>query len=127
MDWHRWHGNYDVSDSSLARRLEVVQAQLRQALDAAPPGPVSVVSLCAGEGRDLLEVLPAHPRRDDVRARLVELDPRSTAIAEEAVRVAGLGNVEVVEGDAALTDHYAPLVPADVVLGRSMFTFVRQA
>ncbi|MFI7063498.1 class I SAM-dependent methyltransferase [Kribbella sp. NPDC050124] len=121
MDWHRWHGDYDVPGSFLARRLEVVQAQLRLALDAAPPGPLTVVSLCAGEGRDLLEVLPGHPRRDDVRARLVELDPRSTAVAAEAIRVAGLTDVEVVEGDAALTDQYRGLVPADVVLACGVF------
>jgi ubiquinone/menaquinone biosynthesis C-methylase UbiE len=121
MDWHSWHGDYDVPGSSLARRLQVVQAQLRLALDAAPLGPLTVVSLCAGEGRDLLEVLPTHPRRDDVRARLVELDPRSTAVAAEAVRAAGLTNVEVVEGDAALTDRYQGLVPADVVLVCGVF------
>lgn len=121
MDWHRWHGDYDVPGSFLARRLEVVQAQLRLALDAAPPGPLTVVSLCAGEGRDLLEVLPEHPRRDDVRARLVELDPRCTAVAAEAIRVAGLADVEVVEGDAALTDQYQGLVPADVVLACGVF------
>jgi ubiquinone/menaquinone biosynthesis C-methylase UbiE len=121
MDWHSWHGDYDVPGSSLARRLEVVQEQLRLALDVAPPGMLSVVSLCAGEGRDLLEVLPTHPRRDDVRARLVELDPRSTAIAQQSIDRAGLTNVEVVEGDAALTDNYQGLVPADVVLACGVF------
>ena len=121
MDWHRWHGDYDVPGSSLARRLAIVQGQVRSALDACPPGPLTVVSLCAGEGRDLLEVLPTHPRRDDVRARLVELDPRSTAVAEEAIRVAGLAGVEVVEGDAAVVDHYQGLVPADVVLVCGVF------
>jgi hypothetical protein len=121
MDWHKWHGGYDVPGSSLAQRLEVVQEQVRSALDGCPPGPLKVVSLCAGEGRDLLEVLPKHPRRDDVRARLVELDPRSTAIAERIARAEGLDQVEVVEGDAALTDHYAGMVPADVVLVCGVF------
>ncbi|MFG1820504.1 class I SAM-dependent methyltransferase [Kribbella sp. NPDC049174] len=121
MDWQSWHGDYDVPGSSLARRLAVVQEQVRSALDACPPGPLTVVSLCAGEGRDLLEVLPTHPRRDDVRARLVELDPRSTAVAEESIRVAGLSGVEVLQGDAALVDHYRDLVPADVVLVCGVF------
>jgi predicted RNA methylase len=121
MDWHSWHGDYDVPGSSLARRLVVVQEQVRQALDVCPPGPLQVVSLCAGQGRDLLDVLPTHPRRDDVRARLVELDPRSTAIAEEAIKSSGLAQVEVVEGDAALSDHYQGLVPADVVLVCGVF------
>jgi hypothetical protein len=121
MDWHEWHGDYDVPGSSLARRLKVVQGQVRSALDRCPPGPLQVVSLCAGEGRDLLDVLPKHPRRDVVRARLVELDPRSTAIAKETARSTGLTQVEVVEGDAALTDNYAGMVPADVVLVCGVF------
>ncbi len=140
MDWHSWHADYDVPDSWPARRLAVVQEQVPRALDASPPGPLTVVSLCAGEGRDLLEVLPTHPRRDDVRARLVELDPRSTAVAEESIRVAGLTGVEVVEGDAALVDHYQVWLsdpeagfgvgshrltgrPEPLIRARSMFVF----
>ncbi|GHD35622.1 hypothetical protein GCM10010335_31060 [Streptomyces galbus] len=33
--------------------------------------------MCAGQGRDLIGVLAGHPRRDDVRARLVELDEKA--------------------------------------------------
>jgi hypothetical protein len=57
VDWQAWHEKYDDPASSLARRLRVVQARIREALDACPPGRVRVVSLCAGQGRDLLEVL----------------------------------------------------------------------
>jgi hypothetical protein len=35
-----------------------------------------------------------------VRARLVELDPRNVAVARAAARAAGLGSLEIVEGDA---------------------------
>lgn len=86
------------------------------ALDGSAPGPLRVVSLCAVQGRDLLGVLADHPRRDDVLARLVELDPRNTDAAREVVRAAGLRGVEVVTADAALTDHYVDFVPADLVL-----------
>ncbi|GII67199.1 hypothetical protein Skr01_72840 [Sphaerisporangium krabiense] len=121
MDWRTWHDGYDVPDSPLARRLRVVQERTRLALDRCPPGPLRVVSLCSGQGRDVLGVLADHPRRDDVHARLVELDPGNTAIAEEAVRVAGLSQVEVITADAALTDHYRDVVPADVVLICGLF------
>jgi hypothetical protein len=121
VDWQSWHDDYDVPDSSLARRLQVVQEQIRLALEACPPGPLQVVSLCAGQGRDLLGVLADHPRRDDVRARLVELDPHSTATAGEAVTSAGLNQVEVIEADAALTDNYEGMVPADIVLVCGVF------
>ncbi|MDQ0831039.1 hypothetical protein QF032_002883 [Streptomyces achromogenes] len=74
------------------------------------------MSLCAGQERDLLDVLPGHPRREDVRARLVELDPHNVDAAREAVRSAGLAQVEVVAADASLLDHYAGMAPADIVL-----------
>jgi hypothetical protein len=121
VDWHAWHDDYDRPDSPLSRRLRAVQAQVRAALDDSPPGPLRVLSLCAGQGRDLLEVLADHPRRDDVRARLVELDPRNTAIAEAAARAAGLTGVEVVRADASVTDHYRDLAPADLVLVCGVF------
>ncbi|WP_135454858.1 class I SAM-dependent methyltransferase family protein [Mycobacterium sp. DL99] len=121
VDWHSWHEDYDRPDSALAHRLRAVQTLIRQALDDAPAGPLRVVSLCAGQGRDLLEVLAGHPRRDDVRARLVELDPRNAEVAAEKVSSYGLTGVEVVIGDAALIDHYADLVPADVVVACGIF------
>src|SRR5437867_2671389 len=86
VDWRTWHDEYDDPRSRMARRLHVVQTQIRAALDHSPSGPLRVISLCAGQGRDLLGVLADHPRRDDVRARLVELDARNTALAEERSR-----------------------------------------
>ncbi len=121
MDWRAWHDEYDRPDSWMARRLRVVRERIGVALDGSAPGPLRVVSLCAGQGRDLLGVLADHPRRDDVRARLVELDPENTAVAREEARAAGLRGVEVVTADAALTDHYVDLVPADLVLMCGIF------
>src|SRR6266566_564111 len=102
QDWRAWHDEYDVPGSQLARRLAAVQEQIRVALDSSPPGPLRVVSICAGQGRDLLGVLATHPRGRDVTARLVELDPRNAAIARDAAHAAGLGGVGVVVGDASL-------------------------
>jgi hypothetical protein len=109
----QWHEQYENPESNVARRLVVVQERLREALDAAAPGPIRVVSLCGGEGRDLFGALEGHPRRADVRARLVELDPRLAARARR--RVDGTA-VEVREGDAGHTAAYAGAVPADIVL-----------
>jgi hypothetical protein len=117
MDWQTWHDAYDEPESWMARRLRVVQQRIRDVLDGGPAGELRVVSVCAGQGRDLLEVLADHPRRDDVRARLVELDARNTETAGKA----GLPGVEVVTGDAALTDHYLGMVPADLVLVCGVF------
>ncbi|MFD5061850.1 MULTISPECIES: class I SAM-dependent methyltransferase [unclassified Streptomyces] len=116
MDWSAWHDQYEVADSWMARRLQTVQAHVRAALSDAPTGGLKVISLCTGERRDLLDVLVGHPRRKDVRARLVELDPRNTAAAMERADRAGLRQVEVVTGDASLIDHYEDTAPADLVL-----------
>jgi len=116
VDWRAWHDDYDVPDSPLSRRLRTVQTHVRAALDSARPGPLRVVSGCAGQGRDLLDVLADHPRREDVTARLVELDPRIAALAERTAGSMGLRGVEVVVGDAGLTRQYLGMVPADLVL-----------
>src|SRR2546430_11497645 len=111
-DWRAWHDAYDDPGSSLAQRLVVVvQARIAAALDAAPPGPLRAVSMCAGQGRDLLPVLASHARGRDVTARLVELDPGLAATARRAAADAGLPGVEVVTGDASLTDAYAARSP----------------
>lgn len=120
-DWYAWHTDYDRPGTALARRLDAVQEQIRGGLDAAPPGPLRVISLCAGQGRDVIEVLATHPRRDEVTARLVELDPRNAAVARDSAARHGLDRVEVVVGDAALTDHYAALAPADLVIACGIF------
>lgn len=119
--WYTWHRDYDHPETALAQRLAAVQDQIRAALNQARPGPLRAVSVCAGQGRDLIGVLAGHPRRDDVRARLVELDPRNADVARQAARSAGLPRVEVVTGDAALTGAYAGMVPADLVLVCGVF------
>jgi hypothetical protein len=123
-DWHSWHGAYDDPNSWQARRLVTVRERIRVALDAAPPGPVVVLSLAAGEGRDLLPALAEHPRRDEVTARLVELDPRNADAARATARDLGLPGVEVITGDAALTDHYLGAAPADLVLICGLFPHI---
>jgi hypothetical protein len=115
-DWRQWHAAYDA-DTPLRRRLEIVQGHIRRALDAAAPGPVRVISVCAGEGRDLLGVLADHPRRADVTGRLVELDPD---LAARAAAAAPAG-VEVVCGDASVTTAYEGAMPADLVLVCGVF------
>jgi predicted RNA methylase len=121
VDWVEWHAAYDDDFSELTHRLRIVQTLVRAALDGMPAGPVTVISMCAGQGRDLIEAAAAHPRRADVRARLVELDPGNVAVAREMAAAAGLDGVEVVEADAGRIDAYAGWVPADLVLACGVF------
>ena len=123
-NWHTWHDAYDDPDSWQSRRLVTVRERIRNALDEAPPGPLTVLAMVAGQGRDVIPEVAAHPRRDDVTARLVELNPENTDAARAAVRAAGLSNVEVVTGDAAFTGHYAGLAPADLLLICGLFVHI---
>lgn len=123
--WVKWHAPYEDPASNLSLRLRIVQSMVRQGLDAVAPrhrGPIRIVSLCAGQGRDVIDVLAEHPRRDEVSALLVELDPALTAFARSRARAAGVeGQVRVVEGDASLSRWYAGDVPAELVLVCGVF------
>ena len=121
QDWVAWHEAYDTPDTPLAHRLRVVQDRITEALDQAQPGPMRAISVCAGQGRDLIGVLREHPRRRDVTARLVELEPRNAAAARQCAADAGLTQVEVVTGDAAQTRVYAGMTPASLVLACGVF------
>lgn len=111
-DWVDWHRAYDDPGSSLSTRLRLVQGHVGRALDE---GARRVVSLCAGEGRDVLGVLTGgHPAAGGVRARLVEVDPRLAAVAREAA--APWPGVAVVEADAGDTACLVGAVPADLLL-----------
>ena len=115
-DWVAWHQGYDDPASSLSWRLERVRAHLSEAIASARPGPIQIVSLCAGQGRDVLDVLPGHPRREDVRALLVEADTTNAGVAAEHAAAAGLTRVYVRQADASLVSSFADVLPADVLL-----------
>jgi hypothetical protein len=115
-DWAAWHAAYDDPSSFLSARLRAVRAHLAQAIDTAPAGPVNLVSLCAGQGRDVLGVLPDHPRREEVRALLVEFDSDIAEVARESAARAELPQVEVRVADAGEVTSFADALPADVLL-----------
>lgn len=120
-DWMAWHDPYDDPSSSLSRRLRVVQLHLAATLDRCAAGTISILSMCAGQGRDLFGVLEGHHRAPDVTARLVELDDRNVAIAAGRATALGLSRIEVIQGDAGVADAYADIVPATIVLGCGVF------
>lgn len=142
-----WHEAYDDPASRLSARLTLVKQHLAAALDRAPAGPIRLVSLCAGQGRDVIETLPGHPRRGDVTAVLVEADPANVARARDAaaaaglagadpgnagrggsrVEAAGLGRVEVRQADASLVASFADALPAEVLLLCGIFGNVNRS
>lgn len=129
-DWFDWHDLYQTSPR-LQQRLEIVRDYIATSLTAQPAGPIQVVSLCAGDGRDLLGALANHPRKDDVSARLVELNPRlveqgraafSALRYSKEIAVEGLSHqIEFINGDATHASVYVGAVPADIVLVCGVF------
>jgi len=105
----------------------VVQRRLAQALEQAAPGPIRIVSMCAGQGRDVIGVLAEHHRKDDVTARLVEFDADLVRVARAIAQDAGLAGLEIVQGDASLTSAYAGAVPAHVILVCGVFGNISEA
>jgi 2-polyprenyl-3-methyl-5-hydroxy-6-metoxy-1,4-benzoquinol methylase len=86
------------------------------------------VSVCAGDGRDLLGALMNHSRAQDVKARLVELDERLVECGRIAATGAGLAEqLEFVGGDATMSSAYEGMVPADLVLVCGVFGHVTEA
>ena len=134
--WVLWHAPYEDPASNLSQRLAAVQSMVRAALDEIPEthqGPIRIVSLCAGQGRDVIDVVATHPRGPEVSALLVELDPALVAFARDRAARAGLGGgddaaadgvsgrIRIVEGDASHSRWYADDVPADIVLVCGVF------
>ena len=120
-DYRRWHDDYDEPGSRLHLRLLVVQDLIARAVDELPPGPVRMISVCAGQGRDILTVAKRHRRGADVRGRLVELDPENASRAEADIAAHHLEGIDVRVADAGTTDAYAEAVPADLVLVCGVF------
>jgi hypothetical protein len=122
--WVRWHTAYEDPASNLSLRLRAVQSMVRAALDeiAARAGPIRLVSLCAGQGRDVIDVVATHPAGASVSALLVELHPALVAFARARAAELGVADrVRIVEGDASQASLYADAVPADVVLVCGIF------
>ena len=120
-DYLAWHDDYDRPGSPLHLRLLVVQDLIAAALDEREPGPIRVISICAGQGRDLVTVARRHRRGGDLGGRLVEIDQRNVDAARVAIAEAGLAALEVVEGDAGQSDSYLGATPADLVLACGIF------
>jgi len=120
-DWNDWHDEYDDPDSELAGRARGVRRRVAELVTACTPGPVTVVSICGGQGREVIGALADHPRRADVRGRLVELDPGNAEFARRSAEVAGLTGFAVVNGDASAQPAYAGLPPVDVAVVSGLF------
>jgi len=123
-DWSDWHEEYDDPNSEIAARARGVQQLVTQVVTDCAPGPVTLVSICGGQGRELIGALGEHPRRDDVRGRLVELDPDNAEYARRSAEIAHVDGLEVVNGDASVASAYAGLDRLDLIVLSGFFGHV---
>ena len=127
-DWVSWHRGYDDLESSLARRLVAVQHGIARALDGLAAGPIRILSLCAGDGRDLGPVVAGHARRRDVDAVLVEQDVRLVTGARQRSREDGLADqVAVRQGDAGDVSLFSDVCPVDLLMLCGIFGNISDA
>lgn len=112
-DWLTWHQHYDDPGSSLARRLQVVQRHLSDLVDHAACR--KILSLCAGDGRDLIPVIARLPRERRPEVVMVELD-ESLAGAAKARAQAMDVDVTVVAADAGAAAAWRDHLPVDLLM-----------
>ena len=115
-DYVGWHTAYDDPASSLSVRLRHVQRAIVEWLDRTT-GPVHVLSVCAGQGHDILGALAERDQADRSRVigTLIEIDPTNVAIARRRITDLDVA-LTVVAADAGTTDTYVGLPPADLLL-----------
>lgn len=129
-DWEAWHDDYADPTSALSARLAVVRSEIRAAFGrwqaAGRVEPLTVLSACAGDGRDILGVLAERTDRQHDRLKLVavsllETDRRNLDRAERFCAEAGLTGVRLLERDAGRSSSYLDAAPADLVLMCGVF------
>jgi len=123
--WARWHDQYAKLPGLIAR-LSLVRQHLSKCLDLLPSGGIRVVSVCAGDGRDIIAVLSRHIRSQDVSGWLVENDPRVVESGLQEIEKAGLGHgLNYILDDASRSSTYSKIAPTDVVLVAGVFGNLR--
>src|SRR5215208_162938 len=94
-------------ERTLQARLQVVRQTIREILDSYPWGKIRLISICSGDGRDILEEISKHPRRTDLEAWLIDSDKPSTSRGEAAAAELGLNQqVHFRFADAGLARTY---------------------
>jgi Putative methyltransferase len=126
-DWNHWLRRYDKPRSPHSQRLATVQRLIGNRIDRTAPDPISVLSICAGDGRDILEVLSARADASRVRATLVELDPRLCALARSRVSESRISGISIKQADAGITDSYAGVARADLAILVGVFGNIADA
>ena len=122
-NWVSWHEPYADETTPLSRRLRIIQEHLAAWLGQERPSEdgLRILSLCAGDGRDLLEVLAQQAAGEQVDAVFVEITPELTERARAVAAAFGLDRVRVRTGDAGDPQVYADCAGVDLLLLAGLF------
>ena len=114
-DYVKWHDKYADPKSAMSSRLRMIQAILTEVL-ATNPQPLRLLSLCAGDARDILGVLGQRPQDvKRVTGRMIEIEPDLVAAARGRIALIG-SPLEIIEGDASDPQNLVGQIPAEIVL-----------
>jgi predicted RNA methylase len=114
-DWQQWHHSYEDPSSSLSRRLAVVRRHVSDVLQRPRDTPIRALSLCAGDGRDLLPALTGSTHLLE-SVVLVEKDPMLAQAARQTAAAGQLDRVKVITGDASDPARFSTAWPVDLLL-----------
>ncbi|MEU7584853.1 SAM-dependent methyltransferase [Micromonospora sp. NPDC049230] len=115
-DWHDWHLPYGDDTSPLSRRLRLVQQHINDWLGHRSDSSLRAVSVCAGQGHDLIGAVAPRSDAYRVRAELIEYDARNVAAARMGIAAAKLTGFTVTQADAGDFAAYGTAAPADLVV-----------
>lgn len=127
MDWAKWHDLYE-SRPSLQERLVAVREQVTLAVSKVAAEGLQVLSICAGDGRDLIGSLAGLASRKAIRATLIESSPELVARGRAAIDEAALTeHVSFRCADATRSSTYHGIPPANVVVLAGVFGNLKEA
>lgn len=115
-DWNEWHHVYDSPNAKFAQRLATTHALLAEILNDRPPGAITVIDVCAGQGRVTLPLVLTHPRGADIHAILIDADAQCCDEARAFAAEHALAHVDVIHGDAGVSDTYVGCARGDIVI-----------
>jgi hypothetical protein len=120
MDWAKWHDLYEVS-TPLKERLIAVREQIAAAASKVTGKSWHLVSICAGDGRDVIGTFAADERQD-VHATLIEANPALVTRGQAAVDQLGLARrITFRCADATQSSTYVDLRPAQIIVLSGVF------
>lgn len=121
IDWKDWHAIYDRPSGANARLL-AVQKAVSECLALLPAGPVKLLSIFAGDGRDIIPVVAGSMRRNEVNCQFIEINKALVRAGRQRAEAHGMSDKMQFEcADATSPESYTGSVPVDCVLASGVF------